>query len=107
MHNFHIYCIYKKIKNVKNNAITNFWTVYGGFICKSKSEKSVKYWIGFKIMLKHVNHCKEFNLFTLFNLALLFKLYFSFRESYLVLIKTSNLYHLTIVQRVVRFQYIW
>ncbi len=26
--------------------------------------------------------CKEFNLFTLFNLALLFKLYLSFRESY-------------------------
>ncbi len=52
---------------------------------------------------------------TLFNLALWFKLYFSFRESYdLILIWSIDINqnvqlipYLTIVQRVVRFQYIW
>ncbi len=58
---------------------------------------------------------KDFTPFTLFNLALLFKLYFSFRESYdLILIWSIGINqnvqlipYLTIVQRVVRFQYIW
>ncbi len=60
-------------------------------------------------------HVKEFIPFTLFNLALWFKLYFSFRESYdLILIWSIDINqnvqlipYLTIVQRVVRFQYIW
>ncbi len=51
----------------------------------------------------------------LFNLALWFKLYFSFRESYdLILIwsivinqNVQLIPYLTIVQRLVRFQYIW
>ncbi len=60
-------------------------------------------------------NCNDFLNNTLFNLALWFKLYFSFRESYdLILIWSIDINqnvqlipYLTIIQRVVRFQYIW